>query len=691
MPMDALTLAALAGELRGDPGTQPGAAVLGMRIEDVIQPTPQAVALHCWGGGRTAWLLASAHPQLARIHLLERKPQKLAAEPPAFVMLLRKHLDGARLIAVRQPPWERVLELGFARGAPGGAGGAGERADGARAVSAVWLVVELMGRLSNLILRDAGGTILGALRRVGPEVNRYRTIAPNEPYRPPPPQTRIVAGDPVPRLDGETLAAAALAAAAAAALAAAAAAALAAADDPPPAKPAKPKRAARLAGLLAGQVLGFSQDLGREVAARALGDAEAPLADDLPWEAIASEARALAALAHRGGWQPTLVMSTPAATGDGGTADGASADSAGSGEMAEGDPTAYAVYAPRQYGADAVLRAMPGVSALLAAYYRRAEWRDAVAGAKATLHRTLAAQHVRCLRKADVLAAELAGLGERDRLRAEGELLLTYQAEVPRGASSFSVAHPFGGNEEAPITLALDPRYTAVENANRRFARYHKLRRAADLIPPQQSANQLELARVAQLASDLELADTAAEIAQVREEVVEAGYLRGKAADRARGHRSGQGKPSKQGKSGGKGNKGGKGGKGAPSGGAPLRRQSVDGLVLLVGKNSRQNEEVTFRQATNADLWLHARGVPGAHVIVKSGGRPVPEATLREAAALAAYYSQARLAGSVPVDYTEVRYVKHLKGGGPGMVNYEREHTLQVAPADRQAPDTAAR
>jgi predicted ribosome quality control (RQC) complex YloA/Tae2 family protein len=91
---------------------------------------------------------------------------------------------------------------------------------------------------------------------------------------------------------------------------------------------------------------------------------------------------------------------------------------------------------------------------------------------------------------------------------------------------------------------------------------------------------------------------------------------------------------------------------------------------------------VTFHQASGNDLWLHARGVPGAHVIVKSGGRVVPETTIRAAAALAAYYSQSRAAGTVPVDVTEQRYVRHMKGGGPGMVIYERERTLYVAPEE---------
>jgi predicted ribosome quality control (RQC) complex YloA/Tae2 family protein len=655
MHVDALTLAALADELRAE--------LVGARVEDVIQPTPHAVALQCWGGGRTNWLLASAHPQLARMHLLDRKPQKLAAEPPAFVMLLRKHLEGARVVAFTQPRWERLLEIGFARGG-GRESELPAHGGGARGRPANWLVVEIMGRLSNIILRDDAGTILGALRLVGAKVNRYRTIAPNEPYRPPPPQTRLLAGQTVPRLPAENVSAQDLRVAA----------------DDLLAAPANPKRPASVATLLAGHLLGFSQELGREVAARALGQPDAALVGDLPWEELAREAHSLAALPATVAWRPTLVLAAPtfAATRD---ADGSSGPGGEGPEV--GDPVAFAVCEPRQY-AGYVLRLMPSVSALLAAYYRRVEWRDAVEGAKGDLRRRLAAQRDRCVRKAEVLRAELAGLAEANRLREEAEVLLAFQAEVPPRAASFTIENPFADAAAGPapsLTIALDAQLSPVANANRRFARYHKLRRAAAQIPPQIEANALELARIDQFLTDLALAETAPEIALVHTEVAEAGYLGGRrGAAGGRGSKlsaHGGGKGVRLGKS----DKPGKSsGKNTPIAGMPLRRQSADGFMLLVGKNSRQNEEVTFRQAAGSDLWLHARGVPGAHVIVKSGGRAVPESTLREAAALAAYYSQARTAGSVAVDYTEQRYVRHMKGGGPGMVVYERERTLNVAP-----------
>src|SRR5262249_3374743 len=169
-------------------------ATLGARVEDVIQPTPQSVALLLYGQGAKRWLVVSAHPQLARVHLAASRPRKLVSEPPAFVMLLRKHLEGARLIAIRQPRWERVIELEFVRGGP------------ESGLAPVWVTAELMGRQSNIILREdtaTGGAVLGALHIVPPGANRVRVIMPHVVYQPAPPQTRTLRGEPRPRLASE--------------------------------------------------------------------------------------------------------------------------------------------------------------------------------------------------------------------------------------------------------------------------------------------------------------------------------------------------------------------------------------------------------------------------------------------------------------------------------------------------------
>ena len=631
MYVDALALAALRDELRE--------TVLGGRVDDVIQPTPHALALQVYAHGQNRWLLISAHPQYARIHLVEQKPRKLVAEPPAFVMLLRKYLEGARIVELRQPPWERVLEFAFAYGSV-----AGERE------APVWLIVEVMGKLSNIILRDDQNVILGALHQVSPQVNHYRTILPHAEYRSPPPQTRRLGENELPRLAAER----------------ATAEELRQAGEEYASRPrrARGKKAGdvTVAGLLAEQVAGFSRDLGAETAFRALGAADAPVQLETGWERVADAVHELARIHDAREWQPTLVYTRPGAE----------------------RPDAFGVFPPARF-VGAELRPVSSTSAALETYYAGAEWRGAVDTAKGDLRRILRTARDRLARKEEALREELRALDEARTLREEADLLLAFQAEIPRSASVYTMADPFADDAATAreITLTLDPRLDAVGNANKRYQRYHKLQRAAEMIPAQLDANTVEIARTEQMLTDLALAETLPEIEQVRVELADAGYLRrsGRKQEIERG-----GKRAKQGSKINKGGKGAKGGKhGQQSarpvrGGPPLKRQSSDGFALLIGKNSNQNETVTFHEATGADLWLHARGVPGAHVIVRAAGRTIPEATVREAAALAAYYSQAREAGTVPVDVTQQRHVRHMKGGGPGMVIYDHERTLYVAP-----------
>jgi predicted ribosome quality control (RQC) complex YloA/Tae2 family protein len=189
-----------------------------------------------------------------------------------------------------------------------------------------------------------------------------------------------------------------------------------------------------------------------------------------------------------------------------------------------------------------------------------------------------------------------------------------------------------------------------VENAQRYFKDYRKAKDGAEEIPALLAQVEWELRYLDQLEADLEMASTQPEVQEVRRALGEAGYLKGEKRRRR------------------------------PPRSQPLTFRSPDGLTILVGKNSRQNEEVTFRRASAGDLWLHARGVPGAHVIIKSGGQEVPEATLHQAAGLAAYYSQDRGATQVAVDYTQRRHVRRVRGARPGLVTYDHEQTLHVTP-----------
>jgi predicted ribosome quality control (RQC) complex YloA/Tae2 family protein len=169
-------------------------------------------------------------------------------------------------------------------------------------------------------------------------------------------------------------------------------------------------------------------------------------------------------------------------------------------------------------------------------------------------------------------------------------------------------------------------------------------------VPQLVAATQHELDYLNQLESDLELATNWPEIGEVQDALQTNGYWRGAPARQPGGGKSG-----------------------------PLK-VIEDGFVIWVGRNSRQNDNVTFDKGGPVDLWLHARGVPGAHVIIKSGAGDVPEKVLRRAGEIAAYYSKARGEGRVLVDVTRRKHVRKIKGGKPGMVTYRNESPIEVTP-----------
>ena len=656
MHVDALTIAAVVDELR--------LLLTNARIDTIIQPTEHALALQCYApgrneqGGANRWLYLSAHPQLARVHITSLKPQKVTSEPPPFVMLLRKHLEGARIESISQPRWERVVEII-----------AGYRADPNSDERVRFrLIIEIMGRLSNIILCDEQGMILGSIKRVGADVNRYRTIAAGIHYVPPPSQQRTVAGRSLPRLEPTTVTAAQLA--------------LSAAEDVTTAREEaehpveKPRKRAnkvaeqpKLWQLLLKHMLGLSALLAKEIVYRTTEHTETTVAqsNEAIWEELAWNARDLTSLYDTRAWQPQL-LERPASSED-------------PNAVPQKLLIAFSVYMLEQYAQmpGVSIHTSPSINVILDDYYARAEWFDAMEGVRAPTRKILQTQRDRCKRKAELLEKELLASEEANQYRLYGDLLIAHQQGVQQGQSSVTLQNFFdtsNGEEITLVNIPLDPRFDAVGNSKRYFNKYRKLRRALTLVPGQIEQNAAELATLEQLLADLMLAETPQDVTLVTTEVQALGYIRGKNIvldKRAQ-------KAAKKGKS---GNKQGK--PSGPGGGTPMHMQSRDGFTILIGKNSRQNEDVTFHQATTNDMWFHARGIPGSHVIVKAAGREIPRSTLEQAASLAAYYSQARGSTSVAVDYTLQKYVKHMKGGGPGMVIYERERTVYAEPENALA------
>ena len=266
--------------------------------------------------------------------------------------------------------------------------------------------------------------------------------------------------------------------------------------------------------------------------------------------------------------------------------------------------------------------------------------------------RTLAAAARTALRQRERALDEnrqaLAESARADRYRIMGELLLAYAGRVaPRAAS---IALPDYTADGADMTIVLDPDLTAVQNAQRFFRRYAKAQASAQAVPDRIARLGAEVDALREALVQVAAAASADDLWEIQTDLAAARVLR-------KGPRT---KPA------------------AKTG--PRRFRAPGGGTILVGRSARENDHVTFHLAGPDDLWFHARGVAGAHVILKADGTPRDDA-IAAAAQTAAYYSEGREGAVVAVDWVARKHVRKPRGAAPGAVTYAEERTLRVAPA----------
>ena len=467
-----------------------------------------------------------------------------------------------------------------------------EEADNA-AITTVTLIIEVMGRYSNIVLVDGNGVVMEAVKHISAEINRYRVTLPRHPYVLPPSQDKA---------DPRAVSAMSLAHL------------LTRGGDRPTWQ------------MLVQAYRGISPLLAREMVFRVTGTTDAPCAQTAA-EPLADTMAALLALPHTHQWSPSFARENDAILD-------------------------FAPYHLMQFGERTV--PAPTISSAIQAYYEQETVASDYAGLKREVQKALNAQRDRVMRRKQSLQQQQAIGEEAESLRTKGELLLAYATQInPRQKEVHLAVSP----DQPPLRITLDPQLSVIENAQAYFKRYAQARDAARLIPLLLAQAEADLAYLDQLELDLALAKTADEMREVRRALAELGVEGTEVTAKQR-------RP-------------GKAGKLSP----PLTFTSADGMEIVVGRNAHQNDHVTFELAAPSDLWLHARGVAGSHVIVRSSGRPVSRQTIEQAAALAAAYSAARNSTSIAVDYTERRNVRRMKGGGPGLVTYSGEKTIHVRPA----------
>lgn len=603
MHFDSLVLCAIRREL--------STALIGGRIDKIFQPSDTSLALHVRSGGHNHQLLLSTHPQWARIHLVTVWKVTSGFETPsAFVMLLRKHCEGARIEGLEQPSHERVLRIDLR-----------QFHGGVSRTSA--LIIEAMGRRSNILLVDPDGVILGILRRVTPAMSQQRPLRVHGSYGPPPQPLMTLAGrEDDPKRAPESVSG----------------------DDLSRLASGSASDHA-VAQLLVATIAGVSPTLAKELAYRTTGSVSTA-ASRLTERHVAEEvARLLRELFDR----CSLDTGEPSLA------------------VADARPVAFAPYRLCQLEATARVQPLGSMSFAVDRFFAAREQSGSVVALRQRLLGPVRESKKRLSALQAALQRELDEARAEAPLRARGELLLAYQPET-KGRRTVTVP----GEDGEPVEIPVDPFLTATENAQRLFKRYRKARAALSMLPDRLEATRADLAYANQMETDVALAETRDELRALGAELTKGTASRERAraaapATKRKGGRAGESRTSAP---------------SAASDSVAPRSAQVSGYPVLIGRNSRQNDELTFRTARRQDMWLHARQAPGSHVIVRRDTpSPVPDTVLAAAAATAAYYSANRDAATVPVDVTEVSNVRRMPGGKPGMVVYTGERTLSVSPA----------
>lgn len=575
MPFDGIVARCVADEL-----TQ---KLVGGRVEKVFQPEADEIHLAIRAWNNNYRLVMSASASFPRIHVTGYGKENPSA-PPVFCMLLRKHLSGGRLIGIEFNEYERILGLMV------------ESANELGDVSVKKLVIEIMGRHSNIILVNHENKIIDSIKHVDSDISSVREVMPARPYVLPPAQDKAVP---------DTLDAAGFVAG------------------------LRSESQTGVEKLLLNGIKGFSPLLCREICHQAGIDGKVPpalLPEDL-LESLQGVLSEVLSSIRSGSFTPCIAFEDPARE----------------------KPVDFHCLKITQYP---YVREFSSISEVLDLFFSARDRSERVKQRKSDVLRVIQNNLERCSKKLAIQEETMREVADRDKLQLFGELITANIYCIPKGAKSVSLLNYYSENGDQ-IEVPLEEDLLPQENAQRYFRKYSKAKSTFLYTGRQLEETRKELDYLESVLHLLENCSTTQEIEEVRQELADQGYL---VIKKKPGFKR-QEKPTE-----------------------PMRFKSSDGLEILVGKNNRQNDSLTLKQASSNDLWLHTRNIPGSHVIIRKYQQEIPDKTLLEAAILAAYHSRAKMSSQVPVDYTPVKNVKKPPGAKPGMVIYENFKTLSVTP-----------
>ena len=567
MAFDGITVAALTKELKE--------TICDGRIAKIAQPESDELLLTIKTKEGQRRLSISASASLPLIYLTnDNKPSPMTA--PNFCMLLRKHIGNGRIVDVSQPGLERIIQLRI------------EHLDELGDLRQKTLVVEIMGKHSNIIFCDEKDQIIDSIKHVPAQMSSVREVLPGRPYFIP---DTMEKQDPLTAAD----------------------------EDFSRALRGKPMRISKAVYT---SFTGISPVVAEEICYLAGIDSQmtaSDLTDDM-----------LTHLYRQFQYYMEDVRNsafTPVIYFDGNTPK----------EFSALPLTHFQNLEKKEYGS---------ISEVLSTYYATRNALVRIRQTSADLRHIVQTALERNRKKYELQSRQLKDTENRELYKVYGELINAYGYQLPEGSKELTALNHYTGDE---ITIPLDPVKTPQENAQKYFARYNKQKRTYEALTELISETGDEIRYLESVESALDIALYEEDLTQIKEELSQAGYIRRRQQKKKAKFLS-----------------------------RPLHYVSSDGYHMYVGKNNLQNEELTFHFASGNDWWFHAKGVPGSHVILKSGGDEVPDRTFEEAGRLAAYYSKNRGSEKAEIDYIEKKHVKKVNGGRPGFVIYHTNYSLVI-------------
>ena len=527
----------------------------GSRIDKIHQPQKDELYIVFRGLRENYRLLVSVNPSCPRLNLTDKKYEN-PPQPPMFCMLLRKHLGGGKITKVEQVEFERIIIFHI------------ESYDELGDLTTKKLIVEIMGKHSNIILVNKDERIIDSVKRIDISTSSVRQVLPSLTYRLPPNDRK----NPLECTDA----------------------------DLPELDSREPEKA------LLAEFSGISPQLATEILRIGFDAVIKKISDKC--------------------FNPCVAYKKGKTT-----------------------PVDFSAIKLSQYGTDYDVVEKQTISEAIEEFYGKKAHAALLNRLSSELIRLISNNIERCEKKLGIFERQIQDASKREKYRIYGELLTANLYRIKYGDTEITVDNYYSETGEQ-VTIPLEENLSPAKNAQKYYTRYNKAKTSEEQALIQKEKTERELEYLESVADEILRAETPAEIAEIKEELRDTGYIA----------KDGNARKKKEAVS-------------------KLMEFEVNGYRVFVGRNNRQNDYLTLKMSRSQDIWLHTKNIPGSHVIIqKKEGEEIPDEVILEAAILAAKNSKAKNSSKVPVDYTVVKNVKKPSGAKPGMVIYDHYNTIYV-------------